>query len=177
MPRPKLVRQKLRKRKPGNRGKLLNRELVDAIRREIIEHNPTIAQLCRVFNINKTTYYRWIKENPALKSAVDEAREISDRMLADEARESLAKLVKGGRRRRKVVEKDKKGRVVREKETRETFLPDERACEFVLKNLEPDKWRDKVEHDVGPQFGELVDRLNNALKRKANAAAGSENKS
>jgi len=170
----KLVKKNISKRKRGRPAEpLLTPALVELMRRYILQNNPTMTLLCKTFGIeSRNTLYRWMKENAEFGAVIQEAREISEKAWAEETRESLRKLTKGGRRKKTIREYDENGKMVAEKVTRESYLPDERACEFVLKNLEPERWRDKVEHDVGPQFGALVDRLNNALKRTANAGSG-----
>ncbi len=168
----KLVKKRLRKRKPGRPlDKIKTPELVDAIRRYIIEHHPTVAVLCRTFNITKQTFYRWQKEDKDLKAAIDEAREISDHLLAEKARCSLEKLVKGIRWKEKTREavpvlvskkskKTKPGALVLTKTVTKFIPPSERAIEFALKNVEPDKWKDK--HEVEHSGGLVVQVVNYA---------------
>ena len=95
--------------------------------------------MAEVLDINIATYYRWKEAHPEFSEAV--ARGKSTPLTAVEA--ALYRLCKG-------YTYDEGG-------VKRTKHPDVRAIQFYLKNVAPDKWRDKqeVEHS-GEIKGPLV---------------------
>lgn len=149
----KLVKKSLRRRRAGNRGRLLTPNLVDAIRRELINstQRPTFIRICNIFDLSETTFYRWLKENKDLREAVEEAKAIGRQRLAELAEGSLGRLVKGIRWKEETKEADKDGNLKLVKTVTRFIPPNERAVEFALKNIEPERWKDRqeVEHSGG----------------------------
>ncbi len=130
----------------------------------------TIVMFCEAMGISDETYRRWQK-NVAFVDALTRAREKFHTNTVRDVENALVKAAKGvdfvhireEKRAQKVKEYDEKGRKVKEydgppvivKSMRETvyYPPDVRAAQFVLSNMQPDKWKQKQETVVSTPEG------------------------
>ena len=95
--------------------------------REIAALGKTNTEIAAYFGVERTSIWRWERDHPEFKAALDEGRAIADGNVID----SLYKRARGFEHSDKY------------------YPPDTTACIFWLKNRLPDKWRDKqiTEHE------------------------------
>jgi hypothetical protein len=63
---------------------------------EILTENPFIIFACKKTGISRATIYRWIKENPDFKRAIDEAMKSGDSKIGEMAEMGLVKKINEG---------------------------------------------------------------------------------
>ncbi|MEA5096232.1 MAG: hypothetical protein VB128_14860 [Sedimentibacter saalensis] len=100
--------------------------------------NSEIAQL---LGISRSSFYKLLSENEdfrdAYKKGLENRKYELERKLFERAEGFTTQEVK--------VEKDPAGNVIREVVTDKQILPDTTALIFTLKNIYPEKYKDKVE--------------------------------
>ena len=110
----------------------------------------TEVELAATFNTSKASITTWKKKHPKFLASIRAGREEADAKVA----EGLYKRAKGFERTIKshrVVD----GEMVTE-EVSKYFPPESQAASLWLRNRHPDKWRDKVDHNLaGPDGGPL----------------------
>jgi len=141
----------------------------------------TIKMFCTQMGISFMTYQRWC-ENENFVNALNRAREIFHSTTVRDVENALVKAARGvdfvhikeEKKAQKVKEYDEKGRKIKEydgdpiivKSMRETiyYPPDVKAAQFVLTNMEPERWKNKQEHTISPDSQPLVLQLSERAK-------------
>ncbi len=112
----------------------------------------SVEMLCKANDLNKSTYYEWIKKNKEFSNALKEAKECFKENLEVKLVASLARSATGYHYTKKRTEygSDKDGKPIIKKQTIEDVevQPNVGASIFLLTNINPDKWKNKVSNDV-----------------------------
>lgn len=114
-------------------------------------HGATIKSFCAAMGIDKKTYFRW-SDNATFSTTIKEANTIFCSTLETSLVGSLVAQAKGDKqtKKRTIAKPDKHGKLkVKEVIMDEIELPKSTtAAIFLLKNIAPERWKDKHEHDV-----------------------------
>ena len=116
----------------------------------------TVEELSESFGVSKSTIKRWFKDHPSFWAAVSRGREQADAKVA----EGLFKRATGfeiDSEKHFVVNTGDFKQKVETVPTKTYFPPDPGAAMNWLKNRQPEKWRDKQEHQL---TGDLTFTLN-----------------
>ncbi len=123
----------------------------------------TVAEICNMAHISKSTFYNWQNENPDFAQAVADAREELRQLLVSEAQKSLLKKIQGYTvDETKVVtvdsgKRDVNGKVIpKVKEqvtTKKHIAPDTAAIIFTLTNREPETWKNRQTNEITGKDG------------------------
>lgn len=114
----------------------------------------SVAQFCKANDINKTTFYEWQKKKE-FSNAIEKAKEEFAETIERDIVVSLAKVAKGYTYTKTKTEyKDKNGKpVVGKKITEEVEVqPNVGAAIFILTNINPNKWKNKIQNDVNAEI-------------------------
>jgi hypothetical protein len=119
------------------------------------------VDLCVLFKIKvRQTLHNWMDEHPEFREAVERGRAV----FVNKVEDSLWKRAFGFEYVETTKERDKNtGKMVVTKEVTKFLPPSESSIIFGLKNLAPDKWRDRHEvtgADGGPIPFAVVDFAN-----------------
>lgn len=110
----------------------------------------SIEKFCKALDITKQTYYRWC-ENDTFHTAIRKAQSDFKDNLEMDLVVSLAKSAKGySYKKTKTEYKDKDGMRVPVKQTEERIevQPNVGAGIFLLTNINPERWRNKISNDI-----------------------------
>lgn len=135
-----------------NRKKIKER-IYDLIRKDSF----TITEICEQVDIDRGTYYKWLKNDSNFAEEVSKAEDDRLEMFKEEARKSLLKKVQGytvEETKTLYVDasKDKKEKSVPKiKEqtiTKKHIQPDTAAIIFTLCNTDPDNWKNRQSNEI-----------------------------
>lgn len=116
----------------------------------LAEKGLTDIELAKVFEKDESTINRW-KSDPEFSQVLKDGKQIADGKVV----ESLYKRALGySHPEDKMFYDSDRGEVIVQS-TIKHYPPSEVACIFWLKNRQPDKWRDRVEH-TGEGGGPIV---------------------
>lgn len=125
--------------KPGNKTKYTK----DTVRRmcAMIAHNDySLMEVCKAVNIHHETYYRWLKDIPEFKAAIQDAHRLRFETYIKAAREGLLTLLKGKEWEEITTEysTDRKGKekMKSRKVVSKFVLPNVASVIFTLKTLD-----------------------------------------
>lgn len=117
------------------------------------EYNKQVEKLCllgatdkeiaSIFDISVSTLNKWKLDFPKFSESIKKGKEVADATVADKLYNRAC-----GYSHKAVKMFNHLGKVVSENYI-EHYPPDTAAAIFWLKNRQPKKWRDKVEHEVG----------------------------
>lgn len=111
----------------------------------------SIEMFCKAHDITKTTYYRWIEDND-FSDAIEKARDEYAENLERDLVVSLAKAAKGYSYTKKKTEygNGSDNKPIIKKQTIEDVevSPNVGAAIFLLTNLAPERWKNKIQNDV-----------------------------
>lgn len=121
----------------------------------IFDHagNATTRELSRELGVSASTLVRWMKEFPAINSAVREMRSYVD----DGIESALAKRAKGYTAYETITKTEDDSTTVTEKEIH--IAPDVGAAKFWLTNRRPDQWADKQTVEVSGNLQHILSHL------------------
>lgn len=131
-----------------------NRTIVKHITDMISSDEYTIEEICRAVKISKDTYYQWLNKKADFSDAIKKAEEKRMNFFKTEARRAAAKKITGYDYEEVstvVVEgKDGRPRIKEKKTTKKHVPPDTAMVIFVLKNTDPDNFKDSqfIDHNV-----------------------------
>jgi len=111
------------------------------------------SQIAGELKINEATLYRWQKKYPELKKALQQNKTIVDAQVED----SLLKRAMGYEYDETHVESGAAGKTTKIKKIRKHVVADTTAAIFWLKNRQPERWRDKIEMELGGKVTHDVD--------------------
>lgn len=111
----------------------------------------SIKQFCEFTQINKQTYYNWLKDANFAK-AIEKAKEEFSETLERDLIVSLAKAAKGYTFVKRKTEyensTDNKPRIKKQTTEDVNVPPNVGAAIFLLTNIAPDRWKNKVSNDI-----------------------------
>jgi hypothetical protein len=121
----------------------------------------TDQELARFFNVSPATLDEWLAKVSDFATAIRAGKELADADVADRLH------------RRAIGYSHEAVRVFSDRNVSyiENYPPDTAACIFWLKSRQPDRWRDKVEHEHHA-FAEMLESLDAAGERARNARRG-----
>lgn len=118
----------------------------------------TDQELARFFDVSLETLNEWLVQVPDFASAIRAGKELADADVADR----LHRRAIGYSHQATRIFSDRKISYV------ESYPPDTAACVFWLKSRQPDRWRDKIEHEHHA-VAEMLEALDAAGERARNA--------
>lgn len=111
----------------------------------------TIKTFCEAIGIDRTTFYHW-KENATFSTAIEKAKIDFKNTLEVRIVQSLAKTAMGYTYVKKKTEykTNKDGKAIIAKQTHEDIdvAPNVGAGIFLLTNINPERWKNKISNDV-----------------------------
>ena len=147
---------------PGRKPKY-NDKIVNRICELIASDTYTVAEVCKLVNIHRATYFEWINTKPEFADRIKKAQEARTEYFVAEAKKSLLRKIQGYTVKEQQVttvgtgKYDANGReIAKIKEQRTVdkhFQPDTAAIIFTLCNGEPDKWKNRQATEVTGKDG------------------------
>ena len=127
----------------------------------------TDRELADLFGVNEDSIHEWKKVYPKFSESIISGKDVADAQVA----ESLFKRATGyvGR---KVVTANVAGAITDIKEVNDYIGPDTAAASLWLRNRQPAKWRDKVDHELSGtlKISRAEDLTDDQLAAIANSA-------
>lgn len=146
----------------------------------------TVAEVCRMVKIDRSTYFDWVNRFPDFSDAIKKAEAERMAFFVVEAKKSLLRKIQGYTVQEKHITTVGSGkydvngkeipRIKEQKVVDKHFQPDTAAIIFTLCNGEPETWKNRQNNEVTGKdgkdlFGQLSDEELDAriteLKRKA----------
>ena len=118
----------------------------------------TDADLAEFFEVNEDTIHEWKKVHSRFSESMLEAKSNHDL----EVEQALARRAKGFMKLKQVFSPE--GEIVM---LQEEVPPDTSACSLWLRNRQPDKWRDKQEHELSGKNGAPLTAVLNVGKKSS----------
>ena len=114
-------------------------------------------------DMSVSTFYKYMREDPEFKSAYE--RGMDNRKY--ELEKALYKRATGFEAQEVVTEKDNEGNVTKTKITDKSYVPDTTAAIFALKNVYPDKYKDRIETvtDINVNINQMQQLSNEELSK------------
>lgn len=131
----------------------------------------TDHELADLFGVSDTTIDDWKEKYPKFVGSIRDGKEIADAQVA----ESLFKRATGYTAK-KVVTANIAGVISDIREVNDYVGPDTAAASLWLRNRQPTKWRDKVDHELSGtlKISRAEDLTDDQLAAIANASNGSK---
>lgn len=171
----------------GGRPKKYTKKIAERICALIEADTYTVAEICRMVKIGRSTYFDWINEIPEFSDAIKKAQETRTEFMVAEAKKSLLKKVQGYTVQEKHITTVGSGKfdvngkeipkIKEQKVVDKHYQPDTAAIIFTLTNGEPENWKNRQNAELTGKdgkdlFGKLTDDELNAkiadLERRAN---------
>lgn len=113
----------------------------------------SVQKYCNEMGIDKKTHYNWMRNTKSsYSSEIEKAKEYWRDNMEHEIVDSLFEAAKGYEYTKTKTEigSDKDGRPVMKKQTTENVkvAPNVGAAVFLLTNIAPDRWKNKIQNDV-----------------------------
>lgn len=128
----------------------------------------TDAEICKIININPSTFCDWKKKYPELDEALKRTKEVVDSEVTD----SLYKRAMGYDVWEITENLNKEtGEMMVTKRVKKHICPDTTAQIFWLKNRQPKKWREKPEinsDDILNKLDSILGGIDNEIQQKTN---------
>lgn len=141
------VRVAFDKPKPVGRPTLYKPEYNEMARKHCLL-GATDHELADLFGVSDTTIDDWKDQHPEFLGSIRAGKEIADAQVA----ESLFKRATGYTGK-KVVTANVAGVISDIKEVNDYVGPDTQAASLWLRNRQPAKWRDKIDHELTGKDG------------------------
>lgn len=139
MAKKRRKKAKKKKNKGGRPAKYTPEHLRQA--RILAEKGLTDKEIAKVFGVKEQTINNWKKKFPHFFESLKAGKEIADSKVVQALYERAC-----GYEREDTYFATHKGRII-SKTYIKHYPPDTTACIFWLKNRQPDKWRDKQQHE------------------------------
>lgn len=139
---PQQEKKRIRGRSVG-RPTLFKREYVEVGRRLALL-GLTNDEMARFFNVGATTFDRWLATHAEFRCAVNESKAVADGSVASRLFERAI----GSTYTETSEVQDATGSVVSRTVDTKHLPANVTAQIFWLKNRQPDKWRDRIEHQA-----------------------------
>jgi transposase-like protein len=123
----------------------------------------TVAEICRMVKISRSTYFDWLNKFPDFSDAIKKAEEARTAFFVAEAKKSLLKKVQGYTVQEKHITTVGSGKfdangkeipkIKEQKTVDKHFQPDTAAIIFTLCNGEPANWKNRQNTEVTGKDG------------------------
>ena len=144
-----------------------SKKLVEQICTLIRSDTYSVAEICRIVEIHKDTYYSWLKDKPDFSDAIKRAKEEFSADILVECERSLVKLIKGYTVDEtktiyvdtKTGKKDEKGNDITKPKIKEQTIikkhvqPNLGAIIHYQTNNDPERWKNKQSMEVTGKDG------------------------
>lgn len=140
-----------------------SQKLVEKICALIEADTYTVAEICRMVKIDRSTYFDWINTKPDFSDAIKKAQEERTAFFVAEAKKSLLKKIQGYTVQEKHittvgsgkfdVNGVEKPKIKEQKVVDKHFQPDTAAIIFTLCNGEPENWKNRQNTEVTGKDG------------------------
>ncbi|MDR2009940.1 MAG: hypothetical protein LBQ22_05615 [Bacteroidales bacterium] len=140
-----------------------SQKLVDKICALIEADTYTVAEICRMVKIDRSTYFDWLNTKPDFSDAIKKAQETRTAFFVAEAKKSLLKKIQGYTVQEKHtttvgsgkfdVNGVEKPKIKEQKTVDKHFQPDTAAIIFTLCNGEPENWKNRQNTEVTGKDG------------------------
>jgi transposase len=149
-----------------------SQKLVDKICALIEADTYTVAEVCRMVKIDRSTYFDWLNKFPDFSDAIKKAEEARTAFFVAEAKKSLLKKIQGYTVQERHITTVGSGKfdvngkeiskIKEQKIVDKHFQADTAAIIFTLCNGEPEKWKNRqvaelTGKDGKDLFGKLTD--------------------
>ena len=146
----------MKEKKKKGRPSKYNKKVHPIVGAWLARHGYTDKEIAESFDISEKTLNEWKKKDPDFRKSLKKNKEVTDSQVEN----SLLKRAMGYEyieiQEEEVVlkRKGKRGQqlelpAIKRKTTTKQVIPDTIAQIFWLKNRQPDKWRDRVQHEHG----------------------------
>jgi hypothetical protein len=142
----------------GGRPSTYSPELHNPLCFELFSEGKTMAEVAKDLGINLATLYEWQKTFPGLADAIKRAKESVDAKV--EA--SLFKRACGYQQPDTHIGAWQGQAIVTP--VIKHIAPDPTSMIFWLKNRQPKKWRDKIDHDLTPEAADTLGALIQSIR-------------
>lgn len=116
----------------------------------------SITQLSKHFSISRYIFYKWMGENENFNRAITEAKARFKENLESDIVTSLARIARGYTYTETKTEKQ--GNKITKKTTRNVEVqPNVGAAIFLLTNIAPDRWKNKINNEVNADISGKVE--------------------
>lgn len=141
------------------------RECAEWVRQNgLMEHGgATVKEYCDAMGINQDTHYEWLKKteySDAIKRAQADYKDSLEETLVD----SLVRKARGydtEEKKTEYVNVDGMKKIKRQTTTTKHFQPDTGAAIFLLTNIAPERWKNKINQE---HSGEVASGLTIVVK-------------
>jgi hypothetical protein len=134
---------RLEKTKKGGRIPTIQKIDLDKVT-DLASVPGTITQIAEGLDIPRTTFYELLKTEPEFKEAYEKG--VSNRKyMLEQALFKRAEGFQAEETQTVVTDDPEKGRIVKNTVTRKNYVPDAVSLIFALKNMYPEKYKDKIE--------------------------------
>lgn len=157
---------------PAGRPNKYSKKIAEKICALIETDTYTVAEICRMVKIGRSTYFDWIREIPEFSDAIKKAHDNRMEFFVAEAKKSLVKKLQGYTVQEKHITTVGSGKfdvngkeipkIKEQKVVDKHFQPDTAAIIFTLTNGEPESWKNRQNAEVTGKdgkdlFGKLTD--------------------
>lgn len=136
-----------------------NKKVVEKICNLLKSDSYTIAEVCRIVNIDEATFYRWQADKSEFCEDIKKARDHFSKVILCECERSLVKLIRGYdyEERKTVMIDDKKEKgspkIKEQTVTKKHVPPSLGAIIHYQTNKEPETWKNKQNVEVTGKDG------------------------
>jgi hypothetical protein len=141
-------------------GKVLTKAIV-----ALAKSGKTNAEIARAIGISPKEFSLWVRSSSELKREMEDTRSFIEGLVEH----SLLQLALGFKHKEVKVFCDKSGNIT-EHNVMKYYPPHFQAIQFLLKNLAPDKWKDRHEIAIDPPSG-TVKNVTEAIEIMSNDPA------
>lgn len=147
----------------GGRKPKYNQKIVERICALIEADSYTVLEICRLVNIDRGTYFRWLKEKSEFSDAIKKAEENRNAFFVAEAKKSLLKKIQGYTVQEKHITTTGSGKfdvngkeipkIKEQKLVDKHFQPDTAAIIFTLCNQDAENWKNRQNTELTGKDG------------------------
>ncbi len=124
------------------------KKTVEQISQLVEADSYTVAEICKLVGISKSTYHEWKRTKPDFLDSLKKAQTEFDENLVAEAKRSLMKKVKGYEFTETKKSINAKGLIFKEETTTKHVPADTTSLIFVLTNKAPDEYKHRSQLDA-----------------------------
>ena len=139
---------------PGGRPTSYKPEYADMAKLCIEDSGFSMYKLAKLFNVTRSTIYRWVEIEKEFSDYVEKARTVWD---GHKIHKSLVKRSVGFSYNEVTREPNTTGELTVTRKVRKYFPPDVAAIKHWQVNREPKRWKDRSSHEIGGPDGGPVD--------------------
>lgn len=140
-----------------NNGKYFNEEIIAKLIEEI-KGGEFVKKACEIAGIGESTFYRWMQENEEFRERIKTAKKDGELLRIEKLEASIYKRATGydaRDRRSELMPNPNGGNPIITRQTLiEKHIPaDVGAAIFLLTNLSPEKWKNKLNTEHSGEVG------------------------